>query len=172
MNQTLAWSRSILNTTAARWLALAEFYPRELLSLRPLPAEWSAIECLIHIVDTERSVFSVRLRIFLEGKDSFPAFDPNKDGTKLDATIAPVELAREFGRLRAENLTLIDQITPDMLPRQARHAQLGMVTLEQMLNELAAHDLDHTMQAERAVMQTFIQGCGPWQSYFVANTMK
>jgi hypothetical protein len=24
----------------------------------------------------------------------------------------------------------------------------------------------HTVQAERALMQPFIQGCGPWQVYF------
>ena len=41
---------------------------------------------------------------------------------------------------------------------QARHQELGPVTLEQLLHEWAAHDLMHTVQAERALMQPFIEG--------------
>ena len=36
----------------------------------------------------------------------------------------------------------------------------------EMVHEWAAHDLNHTVQAERAIMQPFIRGCGPWQKYF------
>lgn len=32
-----------------------------------------------------------------------------------------------------------------------------------------AHDLDHGIQAERALMQPFIHASGPWQPYFAAN---
>jgi len=35
-----------------------------------------------------------------------------------------------------------------------------------MLNEWAAHDLMHTVQAERALMQPFIPGSGAWRVYF------
>jgi hypothetical protein len=41
-----------------------------------------------------------------------------------------------------------------------------MVTLRQQINEWAAHDLMHVVQAERAVMQPFITATGPWRSYF------
>jgi hypothetical protein len=44
---------------------------------------------------------------------------------------------------------------------------MGTVTLRQMLNEWAAHDLMHTVQAERALMQPFIDACGPWQRSFL-----
>jgi len=30
----------------------------------------------------------------------------------------------------------------------------------------SAHDLMHTVQAERAMMQPFIAGSGPWRPYF------
>jgi hypothetical protein len=49
---------------------------------------------------------------------------------------------------------------------QARHQELGIVCLNELLHEWAAHDLMQTVQAERALLQPFIQGCGPWQSYF------
>jgi hypothetical protein len=35
-----------------------------------------------------------------------------------------------------------------------------------MLSEWAAHDLNHTIQAERALMQPFLLECGPWIVYF------
>ena len=48
----------------------------------------------------------------------------------------------------------------------ARHSDLGIVTLEELLHEWAAHDLMHTVQAERAILQPLILGSGPWRSYF------
>jgi hypothetical protein len=33
-------------------------------------------------------------------------------------------------------------------------------------SEWAGHDLMHLVQAERAVMQAFIPGSGPWRRYF------
>ncbi|MBA2285220.1 MAG: hypothetical protein H0W02_07045 [Ktedonobacteraceae bacterium] len=39
------------------------------------------------------------------------------------------------------------------------------MTLGELLHEWAAHDLMHTVQAERALMQPFILACGPWRSY-------
>jgi len=35
-----------------------------------------------------------------------------------------------------------------------------------MINEWAGHDLMHTVQGERAIMQVLIDGCGPWKKYF------
>src|SRR5260221_14319361 len=35
-----------------------------------------------------------------------------------------------------------------------------------LVHEWAAHDLMHTVQAERALMQPFVVGSGPWRSYF------
>ena len=55
------------------------------------------------------------------------------------------------------------------LPNTARRAELGPVNLADVLNECAAHDLDHTIQVERAVMQLFSLHGGPWQVYFKSN---
>jgi hypothetical protein len=33
-----------------------------------------------------------------------------------------------------------------------------------MIHQWAAHDLNHTVQAERALMQPFIAGPGPWRA--------
>jgi hypothetical protein len=67
---------------------------------------------------------------------------------------------------RREGLALIDKLLESDMDKKSRHAELGVVTLSELLHEWAAHDLVHTMQAERALMQPFIRGCGPWKIYF------
>ncbi len=138
--------------------------PDELLSLPPAPGEWSALECLQHLIDTE-PVFLYRVGAFLDGRD-FPAFDPDTQGTKPDVGRAPADLAAEYARLRAASLEALARLIADDLGRQALHQELGRVTLSEMVHEWAAHDLMHTVQAEWALMQPFIQGSGSWMTYF------
>lgn len=165
MDNILQSVRSVLVTTPQRWLSLTGNLPAELLALSPSPNEWSALECLQHLVDTERWVFPARVRFLLAGQD-FPAFDPDSQGAQPTVDQNPASLAAEFARLRAEGLRALDQVSVVDLPRQARHSELGIVTLGELLHEWAGHDLMHTVQAERALMQPFILGCGPWQPYF------
>ena len=77
MLSILATSRSILATTPLRWQQLVENVPASLLAQRPAPAEWSAVECLVHLLDTEQFVFPARVGAFLAGQD-FSAFNPGK----------------------------------------------------------------------------------------------
>lgn len=161
---------SVLSTTPARWQALTQALPEALLNRHPAPGEWSAMECLQHSIDVER-VFQSRLKAFLDKLESFPAFDPDADGALQTATCSPQEVAAEFADLRRASLEAIVRLQPQDLERRSRHMELGTVSLSEMLNEWPAHDLNHTVQAERALMQPFIQGCGPWQMYFMDHTI-
>ena len=69
-------------------------------------------------------------------------------------------------RLRVESLELLSKVGEGDPNRTARHQELGMVTLGEMIHEWAGHDLMHTVQGERAILQPFIDGCGPWKPYF------
>jgi hypothetical protein len=153
----LQWCRSVVAITPARWHALVQSVPLELLTLSPAPGEWSALECLQHVTEVERVSYPVRLRALLAG-EPFPGFNPT-DSIKPPPTLA---LAAEFEELRKVTLALLDQITVADLDRQALHAEYGMVTLRQFLHHWAGHDLMHLVQAERALMQPFIRGCGAW----------
>jgi hypothetical protein len=155
--------KTVLAVTPQRWLNLSQSLPEDLLNRKPAPLEWSAVECLKHIVDTER-VLQFRLKCFLEGAD-FPNFDPDSQGTKPEAHSA-ADLASELGSLRRQSLQSIAALVETDLDRRVRHEELGSVTLREMLNEWAAHDLNHTVQAERSLMQPFLLECGPWIVYF------
>ena len=171
MNDILAWVRAVLSTTPDRWRDLTQTLPPELLAQPPAPGEWSALECLGHMVDVE-PVFQFRLQALLEGRESFPAFDPDREGSQLGPATDSADLVAEFSRLRREALASLAGITADDLTRKARHQELGDVTLGELAHEWAAHDLNHTVQAERALMQPFIRGCGPWQRYFGDHIVK
>ncbi len=170
MDDLIEQVKSVLITTPARWNNLVDVISTEQLSRPPAPNEWSAIECLQHLIDTERNVFPVRVRAFLAGQD-FPAFNPDEEGTKI-ARLNPTDIAADFAHLRAESLLILNHVTPADLERKARHAELGMVSLGEMLHEWAGHDLMHTVQAERALMQPFLRGCGPWRFYFADHDVE
>lgn len=168
MSSLLPRILAILTTTPGRWRILASSVPSDLLFEKPKPGEWSAIECLQHLIDTE-SVFQTRLLAFKEGRD-FPGFNPDGDGTK-PGHASPESLADTFTSRRTESLRRLEAFTPEQFSLRARHAELGLVTLEQLINEWAAHDLNHTVQAERALMQPFLRECGPWQKYFTDHVI-
>lgn len=170
MEDILQIFRSILTTTPLRWEGLAQSLPAELLTRPPAAGEWSALECLQHILDTE-AVFYARVNYFLAGQD-FPAFNPDAEGTSLGSQPSPQDMAARFTHQRQKSLALLAPLTAQDLDRRARHAELGPVTLGEMVHEWAAHDLMHTVQAERALMQPFILGSGAWQVYFLDHLVK
>ena len=171
MDDILDVARTILQTTPLRWVNLIQTLPANLINLPPAQDEWSALDCLQHLVDADRSVFPVRIKAILAGRE-FPAFDPDSQGTQSPAPLSPQALVEEFTSLRGANLVLFAGLTQSDLTRQARHQELGIVTMSELLHEWAAHDLMHTVQAERALMQPFIQGCEPWRSYFLDHVVE
>jgi hypothetical protein len=158
----------VLRVDGARWHALATGLDQDQLLRRPAAGEWSALECLGHAVDTE-AVVAGRVRAMLAGQPALAAFDPDSESTPVTASTDPAALAGRHAALRAESLALLATVTEADLDRTARHADLGPVTLRELLNEWAAHDLMHVVQAECAVMQAFIPGSGPWRPYFAEH---
>ena len=166
MESLLAQAQAVLSTTPSRWQTLTATIPEALLTLEPAPGEWSALQCLRHLLDTEEKVFPIRIRAFLAGQN-FPAFNPDADGEKINSGLTPAELSAKFAAVRKNNLKLLTGLSPKDLTRTSIHAELGKVTLGELINEWIGHDLNHTVQAERAMMQPFIVGSGPWRPYFL-----
>ena len=162
---TLTTIAGLLGSTGARWQVLAETLPAELFFRSPEVGSWSARECLSHLIDTERHVFPVRVQAFLENQP-FPAFDPDSQGSGVSAGTQPVAMVNELITLRKNGLEVLARVATPDLQLPGHHPELGAVTLGQLLHEWAAHDLSHTVQAERAVMNYLVEHCGPWDIYF------
>ena len=123
MDNILEEVRTILQTTPFRWEHLTQSVSPDLINLPPAPKEWSALECLQHLVDAERSVFPVRVQAILAGQD-FPAFDPDSQGTKPGSDLTQKELAEEFTSLRAASHRALE-IGVQRSDDRARHEELG-----------------------------------------------
>ena len=164
MTTWLADVQAILSTTPERWQRLVSTLPIDLLHRPPAPGEWSALHCLQHLLDTEHLVFPLRFHAFLAGQE-FVDFDPNEPHTGAES-LTPEQLVEAFAHARKASIILLKQVTDDDLGRTKQHPTLGIVTLAEMLHTWAAHDLNHTVQAERALMQPFMLGSGPWRTFF------
>ncbi len=164
MNTLVERVCAVLSTTPERWQRLVSALPIDLLTRPPIAGEWSALNCLQHLLDAERLLFPVRFHAFLTGQD-FEPFDPHQPHAD-PAIQTPEQLAEAFARQRQESLVLLKHVKDDDLERTAQHPAFGTFTLAEMLQTWAAHDLMHTVQAERALMQPFMLGCSPWRSFF------
>lgn len=157
----------ILRIDGDRWRALASGLDRDLLARSPAPGQWSALQCLGHAADTEAFVFTARIRAMRDGRPELPSYDPDVQATLITDATDPAGLAERLVVQRRDSLALLATLTADDLDRTSRHLELGPVTMRELLNEWAAHDMMHIVQAERAVMQPFIPASGPWRFYFV-----
>jgi uncharacterized damage-inducible protein DinB len=170
MTDILDSARRLLSTTPGRWQSLVEAAPEELLRRPAAAGEWSAADCLNHLLLTERVVFGERLRAILEGRD-LVTFDPS-EARDREPERTPLQVAMALAAERAKNLVVLSSLTPDDLERSSRHPEYGMVALRVVLNTWAAHDLQHTVQAEEALMQAFIPGTGPFRFRFADHEVR
>jgi hypothetical protein len=169
MENVLEWTRAVLACTPARWENLTQTLPASLLTRRPAAGEWCALECLQHLIDSD-AVYRARLGFFRAGQD-FPDFDPDRQGTRLGDAAEPAQLAARFKSMRAGSLAALAEITPADLALRAQHSLLGPVSLSDMVHAWSVHDLLHTAQAERALLQPFLLGAGAWQTLYREHLM-
>ena len=162
----------ILRIDGDRWRSLANGLDRELLARPPAPGEWSALQCLGHAADTEAFVFTARIRAIRDGRPELPSYDPDVQATPITEATDPAALAQRLVTQRRDSLALLATLDDGDLDRTSRHLELGPVTMRELLNEWAAHDLMHIVQAERAVMQPFIPASGPWRFYFADHAVE
>src|SRR5271163_2536803 len=77
-----------------------------------------------------------------------------------------LEYLDEFVALRRAFVVFLHSIPSTAAGRTGQHAELGSVTLSQLLHELANHDLGHLRQiAELYRAHSFYPNAGPFQKY-------
>lgn len=172
MGDLIADLIDILRIDGDRWRSLANGLDRALLARPPARGEWSALQCLGHAADTEALVFTARIRAIRDGRPELPSYDPDTQATPITDATDPAVLTERLATQRRDSLALLATLRDEDLDRTSRHVELGPVTLRELLNEWAAHDMMHMVQAERAVMQLFIPASGPWRFYFADHDLE
>jgi len=119
---------------------------------RPAPGEWSANECVGHLIEAERRGFAGRIRIILgaEHPDLPPDLEdwdpPAVAEAREDHRRIGAELAAEFADLRAAGVELVRSLGPDDLGRLGRHPVVGDLRVGDLLGEWVHHDRNHVRQ--------------------------
>ena len=122
------------------------------LRVRPEPREWSVIECVGHLVDSEL-VAGARMRwILAEDEPDIVGYDQDRwvDGLR-HRDDDPQDLIALFEVLRGANLRLWAATSPADRERVGRHRERGPESYGLTVQLAAGHDRFHIAQAERAL---------------------
>jgi DinB superfamily len=125
-----------------------------LIESRPEPNEWSALECLGHIVDSEL-IASVRYRWILA--EDQPPLVGYEQGLWVSGLAHghddPALLLELFTALRRSNLDLWARRSVEDRARVGIHVERGPESYELTFRLVAGHDRVHLGQARRALDQ-------------------
>jgi DinB superfamily len=140
------------------------------LAWRPPSGRWSISMVLAHLADVEVNGFQSRFQVMLSAdQPRLPSYDQMalfQAGAQFDAY---AEIAR-FEERRAATLALLEAMPDGAGERTGRHEELGVITVAQLLNEFAFHDLGHLRQVmELYRAQIFYPEMGVYQSYYKIN---
>ncbi len=154
---------SMLEKTPGLLELLLRDVPAEVLDWKPGPERWSIAEVLGHMVMIEK-LYEQRARVIvLEDSPALPKYEaPGGEVPKKSMR----QSMEEFVPLRRAFVFYLHSIPSAAAGRTGQHAELGTVSLSQMLHELANHDLGHLRQiAELYRGHSFYPHAGPYQKY-------
>jgi len=115
------------------------------------PGEWSANECVGHLIEAEQRGFAGRIRQILAAPADRPAtleaWDPPTVAADRRDDLRPAaELVSEFTTLRADSVVLVRGLTAEDLPRFGHHPEVGPLRVDELLGEWVHHDRNHIRQ--------------------------
>jgi hypothetical protein len=129
---------------------------------KPAPGRFSVAEVLAHLSHSEGHCYRMRLdRLMAETR---PEFEPDDAQMYLDLyrDADPAEAFDHLEEQRENNMEVLRGLPAGAGDRVALHKEYDEITLSQMLNEWALHDLGHIRQiAELARARRYQAGAGP-----------
>jgi hypothetical protein len=142
--QVAAFLRAGRQLIATELAALGDDWAR----WRPAPGEWSANECIGHIIEADRRGFGGRIRRILAA-DGIAEHEWDQVGVaaaRRDDERTVAEILAEFEAQRAEGIALVEGLGSADLDRFAVHDVVGRVTVRDLLHEWVFHDRNHIRQ--------------------------
>ena len=129
---------------------------------KPAPDRFSVAEVLAHLSHSEGHCYRMRLDRFMA--EARPEFEPDDAQMYLDLyrDADPEDAFDHFEEQRENNIEFLRTLPAVAGDRLAFHKEYGEITMSQMLNEWALHDLGHIRQiAELARARKYQAGAGP-----------
>ena len=129
---------------------------------KPAPDRFSIGEVLAHLSHSEGHCYRMRLDRFLA--ETRPEFEPDDAQMYLDLyrDADPEDAFDHFEEERENNVEFLRNLPAGAGDLHALHKEYGEITLSQMLNEWALHDLGHVRQiAELTRARKYRAAAGP-----------
>lgn len=158
---------SLLEKTPVLFETMLRDLSGELLHWKPAADRWSISEVLAHLSHLEHVYAERALRMVAEDSPTLQKYDQAGASARGDYSRGSAgEHLAHLTRTRRSNLALLRGLPASAGARTGVHSELGTITLAQMLNEWASHDLGHLRQiAELYRAHAFHPHSGPFQAY-------
>ena len=160
----------VLQQTPGILRSLLSLATAEQLDWQPSSERWSISMVLAHLAHVEVHGFFSRFKAMLGSHNPLlPAYDQLalfRSRTQFDAY---AEMAC-FEEARTRTLALLRAMPGGAGERSGMHEELGSLTVAQLLNEFAFHDLGHIRQVmELYRSRVFYPEMGVYQSFYKIN---
>ena len=134
---------------------------------KPAPDRFSVGEVLSHLSHSEGHCYRARVDRFLSEENPQFESDDEQHHLELYRNMDPEDAFDHFEEQRETNIEALRDLPPGAGNRTAIHEKVGPITLAQMLNEWALHDLGHIRQiAELVRARKYLAGAGPLASFY------
>jgi hypothetical protein len=176
MTATIATNRRLvlqqLEATPTILRALVGPLDAEEAGWKPAPRRFSIAEVVAHLCDTEQQVFRARLeRMVTEDHPPLAFYDQEAIAAAGGyAGRDAQETLQAFQQRRVDNIAYVNGLPAELDARVGVHPELGPITVAQLLNEWAFHDLGHIRQiAEVLRARRYYPHLGAFQRYYAVN---
>ena len=158
----------ILRRTPELLRTLLKGLPETWTDTADTPDGWRPRDVVGHLITGEETDWLARTKRILEDGTSKP-FDRFDRHAMLDRDkgVSLNVLLGRFATLRQRNLVEFESFVGSDadLAKRGTHPSLGEVTLGNLLNTWAVHDLDHVSQIFAALAGSHDAQVGPWKAY-------
>jgi FMN phosphatase YigB (HAD superfamily) len=141
-----------LNGNLAALWGMVDDIPPHVWPMRPDREEWSPIEVLCHLAESERDVQRPRLQLIVETDNPF--LSQPKEPPRPAARLCPNnarQVALIFAGERLKTVEYLAGLGADAWSHPARHYIFGPTNLLEMVNFTAQHDRLHMVQLRQTV---------------------
>jgi DinB superfamily len=124
--------------------------PREALTWRPEPTQWSAHEIVVHCADSETNAYARLRYVLAEPKPVIQGYDQDRWAQTFDYHSLPLEPAlATVEAVRANTVPILKRMTDLDWRRIGHHTESGPYAAEDWLAIYAEHLDKHSRQIER-----------------------
>ncbi|HEX6806223.1 MAG TPA: DinB family protein [Terriglobales bacterium] len=142
----------VLSTTPGRLQEMLASFGGGRVNQPLAPGKWSPREIVTHLADCEIAHAWRYRQALAEDNPVVQPWDQEK-WAKHYAAYGAEQALRAFTALREWNLALLRVVTAEQMARPVKHPERGDLTLRELVETAAGHDVNHLRQLEAALKQ-------------------